>query len=83
MRRPLILIQPIEQLIEQQISTYYPNRLADYLSGSLMIHITLIQNKADTAFFLRKKEESSITDKNCVIIVGFNEARLFLRVGGL
>lgn len=76
--QPNINLGNVEHIIEKQIKKYWPKRLADYIEGRLEVKINIVEDSYDEEWFDRLKQTASITDPACVLIVGFNEAVLFL-----
>jgi hypothetical protein len=76
--QPDINLGNVEHIIEKQIKKYWPKRLADYLEGRLEVKINIVENSYDEQWFNDVKQKASITDPACVLIVGFDQAILFL-----
>lgn len=69
----------IEAVVVDQITRYYPRRLGDYKAGLISVKIHIIQGNGDDEWYDYLKKQTSITDPACTLIMGFNEATLFLQ----
>lgn len=68
----------VEQLIVEQLTEYWPTRLEDYRAGKIEVKVHVVVNAADDSYYKYVKQSSGKTDPACVLIVGFEEAILFL-----
>lgn len=66
------------KLITQQLKDFYPNRVKDYESGDLQVNIYYLVDESDYEYFNVMRQQASITEPACVLIMGFNIARLFV-----
>ncbi len=76
-------IHSIDDTIVDQIKQFWPTRVADYKAGTISIRVHIIRTISDIEWFNKLKQESSITDPNCGLIMGFDMAILFLSLPSL
>jgi hypothetical protein len=76
---PNLLITRVDEFIKAQLVEYWPNRVKDYETGKLHVVIVVVTTQSQHDYFQDLKLAASIHDPACVLIVGFDNARLFLQ----
>lgn len=74
----MIINGNIEQLVIDQLVTYWPTRLEDYKAGKIEVKVHVVINSVDDGYYTHLKQSVGKTDPACVLIVGFEQATLFL-----
>lgn len=69
----------INDVIISNLKKYYPQRLSDFLNGSLEIKIRDLKTKSDKRYLKELKQKASITDIKNNLILGFNFGLLFIK----
>lgn len=68
----------INTLIIDQLTSYWPTRLEDYKAGKIEVKVHVVVNSVDDTYYKYVKQSVGKTDPACVLIVGFEQATLFL-----
>lgn len=75
---PRINTSLLELIIKQQFAKFWPNRLSDYEQGLLEVNVKLIKTRTDLENYKLLRQQVSIDDPSCTLIVGFLRAEFYV-----
>ncbi len=75
---PRINTALLELTIHQQFAEFWPNRLSDYEQGLLEVNVRLIKTQTDWENYKSLRQQVSIGDPTCTLIVGFLTAEFYV-----
>lgn len=75
---PRINTALLELNIKQQFAKFWPNRLNDYEQGLLEVNVRLIKTQTDFENYKLLRQQISIDDPTCTLIVGFLSAEFYV-----
>lgn len=69
----------VKTIIYDQLTRFWPTRVEDFKQGKIEVTIKVVISSSDDEYFNNLKLKTGKTDPECVLIVGFNQAILFLQ----
>lgn len=75
---PRINTALLELNISQQFAKFWPNRVDDYEQGLLEVNVRLLKTQTDWENYKSLKQQTSIDDPSCTLIVGFLSAEFYV-----
>jgi len=75
---PRINTALLELTINQQFAKFWPNRLNEYELGLLEVNVILIKTQTDFENYKLLRQQISIDDPTCTLIVGFLRAEFYV-----